>query len=89
MFAKGKAAIGGSRAIVSESNADVYMSSVDGYLSLYGWNFCGSVPGFQAVYGALHRSLLQLCLTIGAQDASCAICSGHLLAMFSWTDLVT
>ena len=51
MFAKGKAAIGGSRAIVSESNADVYLSSVDGYLSLYGWDFCSAVPGFQSVYG--------------------------------------
>ena len=55
MFAKGKVAVGGSRAIVSESNADVYLSSVDGYLSLYGWNFCGAVPGFQSVYGTIHN----------------------------------
>ena len=51
MFARGKAAIGADRAVISESNSEVYMSAVDGYLTLQGWNNCGAVPAWQAVYG--------------------------------------
>ena len=51
MFAAGKAALGAARAVVSESNAEVYLDSVDGYMSFYGWNLCGAVPAWQAVYG--------------------------------------
>lgn len=51
MFARSKEVLTSSRAIVSESNGEVYLSAVDGYLALYGWANCGAVPAFQAVYG--------------------------------------
>lgn len=42
LFAQAKTALGTGRAVVSESNAEVYLSSIDGFLSLYGWNNCGA-----------------------------------------------
>jgi hypothetical protein len=63
MFARSKAALTGSRAVVSESNGEVYLSAVDGYLALYGWANCGAVPAFQAVYGGYS-------LNIGAEYQS-------------------
>ena len=42
LFAQAKTALGTGRAVVSESNAEVYLSSIDGFLSLYGWNNCGT-----------------------------------------------
>ena len=44
LFAQGKAAIQADRALISESNSEVYMSAVDGFLTLQGWSNCGFVP---------------------------------------------
>ena len=34
----------------SESNAEAYIGDLHGNMALYGWERCGSVPAFQAVY---------------------------------------
>ena len=44
-------AISPNRAVVSESNAEAYMSSLHGYFAYYAWLQCGYVPAWQAVYG--------------------------------------
>jgi hypothetical protein len=40
-----------SRAVVSESNAEAYLSSLHGYFSYYSFLQCGYVPAWQAIYG--------------------------------------
>ena len=34
----------------SESNAEAYIGDLHGNMALYGWQRCGFVPAFQAVY---------------------------------------
>ena len=43
-------ALGPNTAVFSESNAEAYIGDLHGNMALYGWERCGFVPAFQAVY---------------------------------------
>eukprot|EP01052_Picozoa_sp_SAG31_P029775 SAG31_NODE_2990_length_4812_cov_6.899215_2_plen_779_part_00 len=42
--------LGPDAPIFSESNSEAYIADLHGNMALYGWERCGFVPGFQAVY---------------------------------------
>ena len=42
--------LGPDAAVFSESNAEAYLADLHGNMALYGWQRCGFVPAFQAVY---------------------------------------
>lgn len=42
--------LGPDTAVFSESNAEAYIGDLHGNMALYGWQRCGFVPAFQAVY---------------------------------------
>ena len=62
LFAQAKTALGTGRAVVSESNAEVYLSSIDGFLSLYGWNNCGARQPSCPTTAAGPATTLTICL---------------------------
>ena len=52
LLAAAAEALGPDTAVFSESNAEAYIGDLHGNMALYGWQTCGFVPAFQAVYGA-------------------------------------
>ena len=50
LFSDVAAALGADSAVFSESNAEAYIGDLHGNMALYGWERCGFVPAFQAVY---------------------------------------
>jgi hypothetical protein len=50
LFSDVAKALGPDTAVFSESNAEAYIGDLHGNMALYGWQRCGFVPAFQAVY---------------------------------------
>eukprot|EP01051_Picozoa_sp_SAG22_P011910 SAG22_NODE_1187_length_5217_cov_5.282532_3_plen_277_part_00 len=50
LFSDVAATLGPDAAVFSESNAEAYIGDLHGNMALYGWERCGFVPAFQAVY---------------------------------------
>ena len=50
LFSDVAEALGPDTAVFSESNAEAYIGDLHGNMALYGWERCGFVPAFQAVY---------------------------------------
>ena len=50
LFSDVAQALGPNTAVFSESNAEAYIGDLHGNMALYGWERCGFVPAFQAVY---------------------------------------
>ena len=50
IFSDVAAALGPDAAVFSESNAEAYIGDLHGNMALYGFEKCGFVPAFQAVY---------------------------------------
>ena len=50
LLAAAAEALGPDTAVFSESNAEAYIGDLHGNMALYGWQKCGFVPAFQAVY---------------------------------------
>lgn len=71
-------AAGPQKAIISESNAEAYMGSLHAYLAIYGFEQCGVVPGFQAVYGGWS-------IRVGAKDWPTDQPSIRMLLAQQWT----
>jgi hypothetical protein len=50
VFSDVATALGPNTAVFSESNAEAYIGDLHGNMALYGWEKCGFVPAFQAVF---------------------------------------
>ena len=57
---KAAKSIGPGKVLISESNAEAYLSSLHAYLAIYGWRECGVVPAFQAVCECILAALVIL-----------------------------
>ena len=45
--------MGHDKVVISESNGEAYIGSLQANLALYGWANCGFVPAFQSIYGGM------------------------------------